>query len=338
MASPFVLAFFVTVALLGQTGDPAAGIVKIQAANLAAGTGFVVALPSGRGALIITAAHVVEGDDKPKVTFRANPNSEFTAKILDQQAAEERGFALLLVSNPPQEVRMLAPHPGFSKPQPGTSTSVIGYPAPNAVYSVKPSSVESWVGTDLLITPATGPGYSGGPVLVDGRVAGMIYGKAQDNGKAVPALSINTYLQEVEDSPIIWGPAPAPKTASNPQPRTEAPPPAPASALLKGRITDTSGNELQGNFLLKIKSEQTGDTLEKQVLSNFQIPVPAGSYTLQIVPPKEHRPCTVSGVVARDPTSSGTPPMAQAHPMNCGFRHGMGGEPQFRLMENLRLR
>ena len=66
---------FIALAVLpvwSQTSDWQAGVAHVSAQGKTPGSGFVVAVRSGR-AYIVTCAHVVEGDPKPVVTFRAEP-------------------------------------------------------------------------------------------------------------------------------------------------------------------------------------------------------------------------------------------------------------------------
>src|SRR5580658_1426942 len=144
-----MLAFFVQQAVWSQAPDWQAGIVKIQANGLSAGTGFVVQVQSGT-ALIVTAAHVVEGDQNPKITFKVNPDREFSATVFNQQVGEARGLALLIVSNPPPGARVIPPQPNFLKPSEGTDATVVGYPAELfGTYSVLRAEVTASVGVDL---------------------------------------------------------------------------------------------------------------------------------------------------------------------------------------------
>lgn len=209
-------------ALQCQAPDLRAGIVKIQAQNQSPGTGFIVAMRPGR-ALIVTAAHVVEGDSSPKITFQVNRDAgNLTAEVKNLQPGE-RSFALLEVINPPPEARILEPQPGFQKPTEGTDVQVVGYPAQTGLFSVLRASVESTVNDELNLNPTTPPGYSGGPVLIGGRVVGMTYGRVGAIGKAVAAASIRHYLQFL-DPPIDWGSMP-PVVSSG----AGAPPAAPSS-------------------------------------------------------------------------------------------------------------
>jgi len=220
------LALALTVVLLGnqslwsQAESWRAGIVKIQAKGLAAGTGFVVALRPNL-AIIVTSAHVVEGDNQPEVRFHARESVKFTANVRAHPPVQEpRGIALLYVSDPPPEVRVIPPQSKLEwKPSEGTPGSVAGYPMPRAAFSVLPASVSSYASVDLIVSAATGEGFSGGPVLIDGKVAGMIYAKEGATGLAVSAAAINIFLRQAFNKPIEWGTQPA----ASPAARTDKP-------------------------------------------------------------------------------------------------------------------
>ena len=69
-----------------QSADWHAGVVQVSAGGKSPGSGFVVAVRSGR-AYIVTCAHVVEGDPKPTVTFRAAPEQRYSAEVRHLQGA-----------------------------------------------------------------------------------------------------------------------------------------------------------------------------------------------------------------------------------------------------------
>jgi hypothetical protein len=239
-AGILMLALLVHPALRSQTPDWRAGIVQITNKNLSPGTGFIVALTRER-ALIITSAHVVEGDGSPRITFQGNRAAEFTAKVLDQQSGD-RGFALLEVRNPPATgLRVLEPPPGLQKPTEGTPVTLVGYPAAVGSYFVKTAGISSIRSGDLVLDYVTGVGFSGGPVLIEGKVVGMVYGKEAIVGLAVPAANIDAYLR-FADTPVNWsattigGPsqtkAAAVSTPTPPATPTPAPPPSTAAEQL----------------------------------------------------------------------------------------------------------
>ena len=152
-----------------QSTDWHAGVVRVSAKGNSPGTGFVVALRSGR-AYIVTCAHVVEGDSKPSVTFRAAPEERTPpAEVRHLQGGRPDGLALLVVESPPTSVRALEAVTDAAPP--GTAVSVAGYPVSLGAFTVLPASMVSVQGTELYLSPVTGEGFSGGPVMLNGRVA-----------------------------------------------------------------------------------------------------------------------------------------------------------------------
>jgi formylglycine-generating enzyme required for sulfatase activity len=205
--------------LRSQTPDWQSGIVKIKHKEKSPGTGFIVALTRER-ALIVTSAHVVEGDDRPGITFEGNPGSGIQATVLDQQPGD-RGAALLEVRNPPAGLRALAPQPAQQTPYRGMIVVVTGYPAAaGGGFFVKPNAAVALIQSgDLLLDYVTGVGFSGAPILSEGRVVGMVYGREGEYGKAVPAELIDSFLR-LGDTRVNW-------SGATPEVQTSAVNPAP---------------------------------------------------------------------------------------------------------------
>jgi len=170
----------------------------VSAKDKSPGTGFVVAVRSGQ-AYIVTCAHVVEGDPKPSVAFRAAPEERHSAEVRDLQVGRMDGLALLVVDSPPANVRAL--EAVTNRAAAGTAVSVAGYPASLGSFSVLPASIVSVQGTELYLAPVTGEGFSGGPVMLNGLVAGMVFGHGEF-GRAVPSAIVDVYLRGLE---IRWG-------------------------------------------------------------------------------------------------------------------------------------
>src|SRR5947207_14409818 len=82
-----------------QTNDWQAGVAQVSAQGKTPGTGFVVALRSGR-AYIVTCAHVAEGDPKPSVTFHADSEERYSATVRHLQGGRTDALALLVVDKP----------------------------------------------------------------------------------------------------------------------------------------------------------------------------------------------------------------------------------------------
>ena len=181
-----------------QSTDWQAGVARVSATGKSPGSGFVVAVRSGR-AYIVTCAHVVEGDPKPSVTFRAAPEQRYSAQVRHLQGGRADGLALLIVDKPPAGVRAL--EAATSAAQAGASVVIAGYPVSVGAFSVLPATVVSVQGTEVYLAPVTGEGFSGGPVMLDGRVAGVVFGRGEF-GRAVPAALVDIYLHGLD---VWWG-------------------------------------------------------------------------------------------------------------------------------------
>jgi len=144
---------------------------------------------------LVTSAHVVEGDAAPAVVFLADPDKKpYPASVVDVEGGDPRGLALLLVEKPPDGLRVIEPKPQ-SGVVAGTSVVAAGYPVTIGAFTVLPATVASIKGRDLYLSPETGEGFSGGPVLIDGRAVGLVFGREGGFGKAVPAASVELYLR-----------------------------------------------------------------------------------------------------------------------------------------------
>src|SRR5947199_9383343 len=100
---------FVALAILpvwSQTNDWQAGVAQVSVEGKNPGSGFVVAVRSGR-AYIVTCAHVVEGGPTPSVTFQADPEERYTATVRHLKGGRLDGLALLLGDKPPANGRAL---------------------------------------------------------------------------------------------------------------------------------------------------------------------------------------------------------------------------------------
>jgi len=140
--------------------------------------------------------------------------------MLDVQEAkgeDPRKLALLVVQNPPARVRAIEPAADPAIP-PGTEVLAAGFPSAIGRFSVLRANVVTVKGLDLYLSPVTLEGYSGGPVLLEGRIVGMVFGRLEDYGGAVPAAIVGQYLRGHE---ITWGTEPA--KAEPPKPSQPAP-------------------------------------------------------------------------------------------------------------------
>jgi len=201
--------------LWGQAPVWQAGIARViprADLNRRPGTAFVVALRGG-SAFLVTSAHVVAGDPSPTIEFVADPENPVPATVRHLEASDERGLAILVVGKPPTGVRATQESgpPGLAI---GERVTVAGFPAPIDRFTAVDTTIATVQGRDLLLSRETGEGFSGGPVLRDGAVVGLVYGR--DNfGKAVGSASIRQY---VEGHGLSWERGVEPSAPAAPQP------------------------------------------------------------------------------------------------------------------------
>lgn len=189
----FLILALAAFSVCGQTWQ--AGVAEVSAKDKSPGTGFVVAVRGDR-AYLVTCAHVVEGDPRPEVMFRASPDEHYTATVRDLQDGRRDGLALLVVDKPPSGVRAL--QLSADSVETGTSVTVAGYPVSVGAWTVVSTTIASVRGAELYLERDTGDGFSGGPALKEGRVAGVVYGHASGFGRAVPAAIVEVYLRGLD--------------------------------------------------------------------------------------------------------------------------------------------
>jgi hypothetical protein len=153
------------------------GVVKITAqveGKTQVGTGFVVRLEKGT-AYIVTAAHVIEGDPKPQVAFHPRANEFLPAQVLGVEGGDPRGVALLAVKgNIPAETRAFSISTKAAVGG-GESVTVIGFPAQTGTpWMVTVGTIGGRKGSDLTFSGVVGEGNSGSPLLLNGKVIGVI--------------------------------------------------------------------------------------------------------------------------------------------------------------------
>ena len=88
-----------------------AGVVKITAqvdGKSRVGTGFIVRVDKD-AVYIVTAAHVIEGDPKPQITFFPQPQQPLAAQVIGIEGGDPHGLAALREAGPiPEGVVALA--------------------------------------------------------------------------------------------------------------------------------------------------------------------------------------------------------------------------------------
>jgi tetratricopeptide (TPR) repeat protein len=170
--------------------DVKKGVVKIEAQSEGrrkVGTGFIIKLAKN-AAYIVTASHVIEGDAQPRISFFTQPNTPFTARTIGLEGGDPRGLAALLVNGEiPQG--LLALDMGTTvQLSDGDAIASIGFPQASGVaWAVTKGHLSGTKGRDIVFSPASEEGNSGGPLIKDGKVIGVVTEVSGQYGYATPA-------------------------------------------------------------------------------------------------------------------------------------------------------
>jgi formylglycine-generating enzyme required for sulfatase activity len=129
-----------------------------------------------------------------------------------EEGSDPRALALLQVQNPPAGLQAIEPAPDWAVAA-GTAVVVAGFPSAIGAFTVLRATVASIKGRDFYLTPTTEEGFSGGPVLLEDRAVGLVFGREAAFGKAVPAAIVSQYLRGHD---ITWGTQAAKRVLAKP--------------------------------------------------------------------------------------------------------------------------
>ncbi len=192
------LTFFSPEPLLAQDiGELKKGVVKITAqveGKTRVGTGFIVRLEKD-AAYIVTASHVIEGDPKPQITFFPQPQQPFTAQIIGMEPDKEKGLATLRLSGTAPEGVIALTLDQTSAVTGGEAVTFIGFPPTLAPWAVSTGSVSGLKGPVLTFQALVEEGHSGGPLLLNGKVIGVVSDARERMGYAVPSAILDVALR-----------------------------------------------------------------------------------------------------------------------------------------------
>jgi len=189
IAALFVIGWVAEAAVAQDIDDLKGGVVRITAhvdGKVQVGSGFIVRLTKS-SAYIVTAAHVIEGDPAPQVAFFPRANELYAAKTLGMEGGDPRGVAALLVTaDMPQEARAFA-IATKSAIHGGESITVIGFPGLTGTpWMVTSGTIGGRSAGELAFTSVVGGGSSGAPLLLGGRVVGIVMETGSKVSYAVP--------------------------------------------------------------------------------------------------------------------------------------------------------
>jgi DNA-binding beta-propeller fold protein YncE len=174
---------------------PERALVKIQAESEGIrkiGTGFIVKI-TPKGAYILTVSHVVEGGKPPKVAFARQKNFPVSANVTFMEGNNPKGLALLFVKKSDLPSNLLALPLATKGPLPHEELNVVGYPRSVGFLSVI-SGRTTRKGSDVVFLEDLGEGFSGSPMIMDGKVFGIIT-ESMDIALAVPVNIVRTFLE-----------------------------------------------------------------------------------------------------------------------------------------------
>lgn len=232
-----------------------AGVVKIAAINPnRVGTGVIVGV-KGKTAYIATASHVIEGDPSPQVTFYHDRSHFYLAKIQGMEGGNPKGLAALVVEGDlPSGVRPLAFHTEATF-KGGEKVTVIGFPRQIPVsWAVAEGTITGLVGPDLIFTGPVEEGNSGGPLLSNGKIVGLITEVAGSYKYAKPAVIAQYELKNWE---LVFTDSSTPISTASDQPAVRPTPIEPQSSSSLSQIK--TGKVGPPMVLIQPGSFQMGD-------------------------------------------------------------------------------
>ena len=159
------------------------------------GSGFVVGLDRDK-ATIVTASHVIEGVQQLEVTFAADLAERFPAGVmLGMETGSPHGLAVFQVRGQlPAGVTALSVD-AEKRPRLGEALFLVGFPEMAQAPRTAQRVLSARSGSLLLVDQKVGEGFSGGPVLQDGKVVGVITDMDEQTTYAVNAATAHTALE-----------------------------------------------------------------------------------------------------------------------------------------------
>jgi hypothetical protein len=214
-----------------------AGVVKISSVaegKRKTGAGFIVKLEPNI-AYVVTAAHVVEGDPAPQVEFFTRQNVSVKAEVRKIEGGDLQGLALLVIrgkENLAPGLLALKLGAAVQLKSGGDQVAAIGFPSGVASWGVLRVGVVSLEGRNIVLSKDLEEGNSGGPVIKDNQVVGLVMGLNQGFGLAVPVSIVQTVLTNWGVSLSTEAPAgTAPPPPDKPAIDTSKPPPSSSGSL-----------------------------------------------------------------------------------------------------------
>ena len=178
-------------------------VVKItqisKSGSKSGGAGFIVKV-DGNIVYILTALHVVNGSDKAQVEFfnsRDNSLEIDTKKIISNENRKGDLALFHVVVKKDDTLKKISPL--------SIDTIELKFPERNLVVIGHPSDAKDWIPMNRnyastttghhLFEPAMHEGYSGGPVIRNGKVVSLIVSSVNSVAYGIPASELINFLK-----------------------------------------------------------------------------------------------------------------------------------------------
>lgn len=245
------------------------GVVKITAqveSKNRVGSGVVVKLDEDH-VYIVTASHVIEGDQHPNVFFYAAPHRSYRARVLGLEGGNPAGLAALLVEGKiPSDLVALSLDQTVSVSG-GEPITLIGFPrAEGSMWTVTTGTLSGRRGSALSFSGTADEGNSGGPLLFQGKVVGIVTEVGAKFNTAVPALVARFALEG-------WGVRLTEEARQSPtRPVEEEPEPVSVQPTARGMVSGTyqglAMTLLGGTSVIQTVYQQSGDQVSGSYADN----------------------------------------------------------------------
>lgn len=180
-------------------------VVRIENNRLnEVGTGFIVKI-DGNQVYIVTAAHVVKGDQHPRIYLFNQQHDSLRAEVLDREDDDIKGLALLRLKVSGHLASGLTALKLSSTKHlsGGEDINVIGFPDSTAFWTVGRGSIARIEGRNLVFSGAIRGGNSGGPVILNGLVIGMVTDMRQSSTYATRGEAIEPYVNGIVKNLVV---------------------------------------------------------------------------------------------------------------------------------------
>ena len=149
---------------------------------------------------IITAAHVIAGDSQPEVEFFFKRNEPLKGAVLPGAELHDDEGGLALVMVPGQDflsrgIQSLAFGLSTDLVSGGEEALIIGHPGGGGDWTVVKRDIANRIGRKISLDPGMAARFSGGPILVQNKVMGIVMTDRGGFGSGSTHKSVLNYME-----------------------------------------------------------------------------------------------------------------------------------------------